>query len=475
MQDFIYFLGRFHVLALHLPIGIVIAAVALDWTARRPAYERLAAVSPFLWGAAAASAVLTVALGYMHFAEGAFTGPSATAHRLWGTVTAVATILIWWLSRRPELYKRVNIVSGVAALALISITGHYGGNLTHGASFLWQYAPGPLRSLGGAAPTRPAVTSVGQADPYHDVVRPMLELRCGGCHNNDKRESGYTMATYESTLKGGDTGGAIVPGKSDSSEVYRRISLAPDDEEFMPADDKTPLTNAQVEIMRWWIDAGAPRDTTVAQVGADDEIQSLLAAELGLAGATSASLSAQTAVPADPAVVDRLYRSGFLVRQVSQSDPHLVVSVYSPGARVIAEHIAVLLTAADRIVELNLQDAGLDDETLAGIGQFTGLTRLRLSRNEITDRTVEEFTKMPRLERLNLYANPGVTDDSVDVLASLRSLRRLDVWQTNISPEGLTRLRALRPELELQAEANGVFNGVELPDPAGADWEVELP
>jgi uncharacterized membrane protein len=469
MQDFIFFLGRFHVLALHLPIGIVIAAVALDWTARRPAYARLAAVSPFLWGAAALSAVLTVVLGYMHFAEGAFTGPSASAHRLFGTLTAVAAVLIWWLSRRPELYKRVNVASGIAALALISITGHYGGNLTHGSSFLWQYAPGPLRSLGGAAPSRPAVASVGEADPYHDVVRPMLELRCGTCHNDDKRESGYTMASYESTLKGGDTGGAIVPGKSDSSEVYRRISLSHDDEEFMPADDKTPLTNAQVEIMRWWIDAGAPRDTTVAQLGADSEIEQLLAAELGLADAPSASVAAETTVPADPAVVDRLYGSGFLVRQVSQTDPRLVVSVYSPGARVIDEHIAVLLTAADRIVELNLQDADLDDEVLADIGRFTELTRLRLSRNAITDKTVEAFTNMPQLERLNLYANPGVTDLSVDVLASLRALKRLDVWQTSITPEGLVRLRALRPELELQGETSAIINDPSQPIPGGAN------
>jgi hypothetical protein len=204
-------------------------------------------------------------------------------------------------------------------------------------------------------------------------------------------------------------------------------------------------------------------------VGADGAIEPLLAAELGLAGATTASVSAQTTVPADPAVVDRLYGAGFLVRQVSQSDPHLVVSVYSPGARVIDEHMAVLLTAADQIVELNLQDAGLDDEVLADIGRFTGLTRLRLSRNEITDKTVEAFTNMPRLERLNLYANPGVTDSSVDVLASLRALKRLDVWQTSITPEGLVRLRALRPELELQGETSAIINDLNQPIPGGAD------
>ena len=39
-----FFLGRFHVLALHLPIGIVIAAVVLDWLARRPRYAALAAL-----------------------------------------------------------------------------------------------------------------------------------------------------------------------------------------------------------------------------------------------------------------------------------------------------------------------------------------------------------------------------------------------------------------------------------------------
>ena len=61
MQDFVFFLGRFHVLALHLPIGIVIAAVVLDWLARRPRYATLAQASPFLWGAAALSAVFTAA------------------------------------------------------------------------------------------------------------------------------------------------------------------------------------------------------------------------------------------------------------------------------------------------------------------------------------------------------------------------------------------------------------------------------
>jgi hypothetical protein len=280
----------------------------------------------------------------MHFAEGSFSGSSANAHRLFGTSVAVVTVVIWWLSRQPELYRRINLATGIVALALVAITGHFGGNLTHGSSFLWQYAPGPLRSLGASAekPASPAEHA------------------------------------------------ASTPGK-------------------------TSATNAA----------------------------------------------------ADPAVVDRLYHSGFLVRQVSETDPHLVVSVYSPGARVIDEHISVLLTAADQIVELNLQDALLDDSVLADIGKFAELTRLRLSHNELTDRTVAELAGLKKLERLNLYSNPGITDASVDVLASLPALKRLDVWNTGVTEKGMARLRELKPDLELQGESSSF--GVEFPVPGGAN------
>src|SRR5262252_4527083 len=349
MQDFIYFLGRFQVLVLHLPIGIILAAVAVDWIARSERFRALSAVSPFLWALAAVSAVATAALGYMHLAEGKFSGDAATAHRFFGTTVAVFTVVIWWLSRRPELYKRVNIATGVVVLALVTITGHFGGNLTHGSSFLWQYAPGPLHSLG-------AITESSAGSPERA--------------------------------------------------------------------------------------AGAPSNPTAAKTSA-------------------------TNAGADPAVVDRLYRSGFLVRQVSDTDPHLVVSVYSPGARVIDQHIAVLLTAVDQIVELNLQDALLDDSVLVDIGKFTELTRLRLSHNELTDRTVAKLAGLKKLERLNLYSNTGITDASVEVLARLPELKRLDVWNTGVTEKGMARLRELRPDLELQGESSSF--GVEFPLPGSAD------
>ena len=78
-MDLIYFLGRWHVLVLHLPIGMICALFVLEWLARKQRFRHLEAASPFLWVATAVSAIVTAMLGYLHFAEGGFVGSSAMA------------------------------------------------------------------------------------------------------------------------------------------------------------------------------------------------------------------------------------------------------------------------------------------------------------------------------------------------------------------------------------------------------------
>ncbi|HSC16384.1 MAG TPA: hypothetical protein VLI71_14765, partial [Gammaproteobacteria bacterium] len=74
----------------------------------------------------------------------------------------------------------------------------------------------------------------------------------------------------------------VVAGNTDLSELLRRISLPHDDEEFMPAEGKTPLTDRQVEIIRWWIAAGAPNGGTVGELQVPDDMRQTLSDELGV-------------------------------------------------------------------------------------------------------------------------------------------------------------------------------------------------
>jgi uncharacterized membrane protein len=287
-MDFIFFLGRFHVLVLHLPIGIIVVLFVVEWLARKPKYSHLAAASPFLWGAAAISALVTVILGYMHFAEGSFTGSSATQHRNFGTIVAVLVTVVALLraSKFASSYQPMFFPASVLMLFLVSITGHYGGNLTHGSTYLVEYAPQFVRAMAGLGPRRLPVTSVAAADPFLDLVGPMLEDRCSSCHNDDKRESDLDLTSHAAVMRGGETGTVVTAGRAEVSELLRRISLPADDEEFMPAEGKTPLTDAEVRIIEWWIRVGAPTETSIGALGAplDPEIEALIRAELGLGG-----------------------------------------------------------------------------------------------------------------------------------------------------------------------------------------------
>ena len=78
----IWFLGRFHVLILHLPLGILTLAVALEILVRFRRFKFLESALAPTWIAGAISALATVALGLMHATEESFDDiPAVEARR----------------------------------------------------------------------------------------------------------------------------------------------------------------------------------------------------------------------------------------------------------------------------------------------------------------------------------------------------------------------------------------------------------
>jgi hypothetical protein len=273
MHDLIYFFGRFHVLLLHIPIGVLVLAIGMEVLARWPRFfvERssplqgrhspLEAAMPLIWGAGALAAVATVVLGYMHASEPGFEGAGVNPHRWAGTALAFTAVLIWaWRGDAPRSFAKVWPVGMLAIAALLIVTGHFGGALTHGPDYLTEFAPGSLRTHGAVAgsASRPKVTDVAKADIYLDVVAPLLSTKCGSCHNEGKRRGGLSFADYAALRKGGESGDAIKPGDPRNSELYRRITLPSGSTDYMPKNQKNPPSPAEIEVLRWWIEIGAP-------------------------------------------------------------------------------------------------------------------------------------------------------------------------------------------------------------------------
>jgi hypothetical protein len=124
------------------------------------------------------------------------------------------------------------------------------------------------------------------ADPYLDIVAPILQSRCASCHSEDNREADLDLTSHEGIRRGGETGGTVVAGRPEVSEMIRRVTLPPSDEAYLPAEGKTPLTDDQVSILEWWIVSGAETNATIGELvlTRDAQTRDLLAAELGIGG-----------------------------------------------------------------------------------------------------------------------------------------------------------------------------------------------
>lgn len=95
-------------------------------------------------------------------------------------------------------------------------------------------------------------------------VQPIFEQRCYECHGEKKQKSGLRLDRKAAVFKGGDSGKpAIVPGKSSDSPLLQRLT-SKDPDEMMPPKGE-PLTDAQVMLLRAWIDQGAtwPEDGAI--------------------------------------------------------------------------------------------------------------------------------------------------------------------------------------------------------------------
>ncbi len=100
----------------------------------------------------------------------------------------------------------------------------------------------------------------GEID-FDRAILPILSNHCFTCHGPDakKRKGDLRLDDEKEAKKRNDEGrAAIVPRKSAESELVRRISAGDPDDLMPPPKSNKKLTRAQIELLRNWIDAGAP-------------------------------------------------------------------------------------------------------------------------------------------------------------------------------------------------------------------------
>lgn len=95
-----------------------------------------------------------------------------------------------------------------------------------------------------------------EAPDYLRDVAPIFGTYCVGCHTADEPEGKLTLESFAGLVAGGDNGAVIVPGRADASRLIRMITG--EIEPVMPPEDNERPTEAEIDVLRRWIDAGAP-------------------------------------------------------------------------------------------------------------------------------------------------------------------------------------------------------------------------
>lgn len=484
--------GRLHVVLVHFPIALILAAALIELVSGRRAGESRspAAFACLLLGAL--SAVVTALSGWVNAAfepHARSIADTLLLHRWMGVATAVlslATLLAARVAGRTA-YRTALFLTA----AVVAVEAHLGGTLVHGEGYLTELfrapeqpahehpaapvdaareppeSPRSPESPESPEPPQPPDAPVeepertGPPEPpdLTAQVRAIFAERCEKCHGPKKAKGKLRLNDLDAVLARPAAHRVILPGDPQGSELYRRISLPADDDDVMPGAGE-PLTPEQIETIAAWIRSLAPGSSGPAPGGTAEPAPA--SNETGSAAPPIPRGPAPPA-PTEPAPADavaRLASSGAYVSPVSLESPDLEVSLSLLGPEAGDADLAPLAELEPWVVSLDLSRTSVTDDGLAALDGLTRLRRLRLDWTAVTDAGLRHVSRLPSLELLNLVGT-AVTDAGLARLASLAGLRRLFLWHTGVTPAGADALRAELPELELQLgdEAGGEAGG----------------
>jgi hypothetical protein len=96
---------------------------------------------------------------------------------------------------------------------------------------------------------------------FENEIKPIFDSSCINCHGRGREKGGLKIDTRETLLKGGDSGLAVVSGKSGESLLISLVAgLDPDS--VMPKKGSR-LTPQQIGLLRAWIDQGLQWDPKI--------------------------------------------------------------------------------------------------------------------------------------------------------------------------------------------------------------------
>lgn len=191
-NTFVFFIGRFHPIILHLPIGGLISLFVMEIVnSSRPTLKLDSACSILLW-----FSVITVMpsaiLGFMLGSSGNYDDELLNLHKWLGWLTALVCVWSLYFNSKSKKTYRVFLYTNVLFL---SFAGHFGGQLTHGKDYLTKHMPLGMKKAFNIDDERNYLVVDRKIDSfsndatyYANQIKPIVENYCYKCHGQEKQK-----------------------------------------------------------------------------------------------------------------------------------------------------------------------------------------------------------------------------------------------------------------------------------------------
>ena len=434
-------IGRMHTLLLHFPIVLMVLCVCWELFAgfKKSMTTEQTAIGDSLLLVTSLTAATSALMGLLLSRETGYV-PEELAWHKWGGVFISLLALLWYVFRQQlRSIKIILSITTAISLFVVIITGHLGGNITHGEDFL--LAPVSQDKQAPAVLFEDAII-------YANMVQPILKAKCVICHNEKKTKGELLMEPYAMLAKGGKSGALWDMKAENFGLMLTRIHLPDDNKKHMPPTGKIQLTDDEISIIYHWIKSGASATAKVADLPPADSLRQMAVAQFKTIDTDDYSFK-----PANDSKIKSLSNNYRFITPIAIGSPALGVEFYG-ASQFKSEQLKELLLVKEQIVSLNLNKMPVTDNDLSTIAQFTNLRKLNLSFTNIKGTGLAALKSLTALQQLSL-SGTGVNAESLGGLASLSKLSQLYIWST---PAQMQPLTALQKQLKNTAIQTG-FNG----------------
>ena len=444
------FIGHFHPLVVHLPIGILIFTFILELIQlkSKTKFNQAILLGTFI---GTAFAIVSAIMGWLLSLDGGYDEKLLNNHQYAGWILCffcILLVIVKMFFSANVYFDKLNKSLWSIIIIVLFLVGHFGGSITHGADYLsLDLSAGnkevkkalSIDSISALPPEKQA-----QVNTYEGLIYPLLDAKCIQCHNSEKKKGNLQLTSIDLILKGGKKGPALTAYNANQSLMIQRMLLDPANDKHMPPKGKPQLNNKEINLIYWWVQHGASINDKLGVALLNDTVKNLIASKIVPA---FPALSLPQTFVVDSNKINSLKQLGLIVNLIAKGVGYIDLSAMN--APLLNDLQLQKITILDsHLVWLNLANTKITNKSIATLSSCKNILKLNVAYTSLNDDAISLLNQFTQLNYLNIVGT-SISDNGLAKLNLSNNFKSLYCWNTKITQGGVDQFRKRYPNIQI--------------------------